>query len=102
MQPIPSDVDEMSRRRSRRELPSSRKPLIRGAGEYGKEKERAQHDENALLPAPHVTSPVKSCAQPTHSVMSGFPICPGRTKASTCACARVYESLQPAGSIPVC
>src|SRR5512142_2172628 len=45
MQPIPSDVDEMSWRRSRGELVSSRKPLIRGAAERGNDKERAQHDE---------------------------------------------------------
>src|SRR2546430_1963864 len=67
MQPVPSDVDEMSGRRSRRQLLSSRKPLVRGAGECGNDKERAQHDENAHRPAPHVDTPVKSCAQPAHS-----------------------------------
>ena len=54
MQPVRSDVDEMSGRRSRRELLSRRKPLVRGAGECGNDKERAQHDKNAHRPAPHV------------------------------------------------
>src|SRR6185503_20562367 len=64
MQPIPSNVDEMSWRGSRRELLSSRKPLICGAGEWGNDKERPQHDKNSLRPAPHVTSSGKSRAQP--------------------------------------
>src|SRR5262245_39508764 len=54
MQRVSSDVDELSGRRSRRKLLSSRKPLIRGAGECGNDNECAQYDENAHRPAPHV------------------------------------------------
>jgi len=72
VQPIASDVDEMSWRRRRREVLSSRKPLIRGAGECGNEKEPAQRDENALRPAPHVTSPVNRALSRSTPVTSGF------------------------------
>jgi hypothetical protein len=78
----------------RRELLSSGKPLLRGAGECGNDKERAQHDENAhrgRATRRHLPSN-RALSRLTH-VMSGFPICAGRTKASTCAVARVYESL---------
>ena len=36
--------------------PFESQAIVRGAGECGNDKERAQHDENAHRPAPHVDS----------------------------------------------
>jgi hypothetical protein len=51
---VPSDVDEMSGRRSRRQIPSSRKPLVRGTCERGNTDQATQTDENPYRPTPHV------------------------------------------------
>ena len=53
MQPVPSDVDETAGRRSRRELLSSRKPLVSGTCERGNADQATQTDENAYRPTPH-------------------------------------------------
>jgi CHAT domain-containing protein len=47
IQSVPSDVDEMSGRRSRRELLSSRKPLVLGTCERSNADHATQTDENA-------------------------------------------------------
>ena len=47
MQPVSSDVDEHSGSRSRRELPSSRQPLVRGTRERRYGDQAAQTDQNA-------------------------------------------------------
>ena len=60
MQPVSSDVDEMSWRRSRCQVLTSRKPLIRGPRECSKDDQTRQADENAHRPTPHVRS---SCRQ---------------------------------------
>jgi hypothetical protein len=47
MQPVPSDVDELSGRRSNRQVLSSRKPFVRGTCERGHDDQATQTNENA-------------------------------------------------------
>jgi hypothetical protein len=54
MQPVASDVDELSGRRSRRQVFSSGKPLVRGTRERRNDDQATQADKNAQRPTPHV------------------------------------------------
>jgi hypothetical protein len=68
MQPVPSDVDELSRRWGQRQVFASRERLIRGAREWSKDDQTTLTDENAHRPAPHIdiSRPiVRSAGSPT-------------------------------------
>jgi hypothetical protein len=54
MKAVPSDVDEVSGRRSRRQLFSSGKALVRGARERSHDDQATQADKNAQRPTQHV------------------------------------------------
>ena len=54
MQPVTSDVDELSGRRSSRQVFSSRTPLVRGTYEPSDDNEATQSDDNAYRPTTHV------------------------------------------------
>jgi hypothetical protein len=57
MQSVAADVDETSGRRSRRQVLSSRKPLVGGPCERGNDDQTTQTHENAYRPTPHVDIP---------------------------------------------
>jgi hypothetical protein len=54
MQSVSSDVDELSRRWSCRQVRSSRKPLVRGTCKRSRDDHAAQTNEDAYRPTPHV------------------------------------------------
>src|SRR5262249_12993772 len=78
MQPVPSDVDEVSGRCGCRRVLSSRKPLVRGTCDGSNDDQAAQTDEDAYRPSPHV-----DISSMTASIKHGFARASGRTRCYT-------------------